>query len=216
METMQDLLGKVQEFALHSFTKEEARNIFGWDVSGLLVSGSKSDESSIRITFENGHNLLIKYFLNLDPTETDDTCEFVFSLKTDLTSRIKYGIHYGNYIHGQGYVRLRIADTKNRMLQVMLAEFYAPAIKNVYKPIILQFKGFYDKDFFGVEVNGSGAEIYYAPVRSRSEHKGARLGDVIGRLAELDLLLKESNIRQDLAKVDLQLSLLPSMMGSGL
>jgi hypothetical protein len=39
---------------------------------------------------------------------------------------------------------------------------------------------------------------------------------VIGRLAELDLLLKESNIRQDLAKVDLQLSLLPSMMGSGL
>ncbi|HNZ05108.1 MAG TPA: hypothetical protein PKL01_01465, partial [Methanothrix soehngenii] len=100
--------------------------------------------------------------------------------------------------------------------QVMLAEFYAPAIKNVYKPIILQFKGFYDKDFFGVEVNGSGAEIYYAPVRSRSEHKGARLGDVIGRLAELDLLLKESNIRQDLAKVDLQLSLLPSMMGSGL
>ncbi|MCK9587077.1 hypothetical protein, partial [Methanothrix soehngenii] len=177
---------------------------------------SKSDESSIRITFENGYNLLIKYFLNLDPTETDDTCEFVFSLKTDLTSRIKYGIHYGNYIHGQGYVRLRIADTKNRMLQVMLAEFYAPAIKNVYKPIILQFKGFYDKDFFGVEVNGSGAEIYYAPVRSRSEHKGARLGDVIGRLAELDLLLKESNIRQDLAKVDLQLSLLPSMMGSGL
>ena len=216
METMQDLLGKVQEFALHSFTKEEARNIFGWDVSGLLVSGSKSDESSIRITFENGYNLLIKYFLNLDPTETDDTCEFVFSLKTDLTSRIKYGIHYGNYIHGQGYVRLRIADTKNRMLQVMLAEFYAPAIKNVYKPIILQFKGFYDKDFFGVEVNGSGAEIYYAPVRSRSEHKGARLGDVIGRLAELDLLLKESNIRQDLAKVDLQLSLLPSMMDSGL
>ena len=216
METMQDLLGKVQEFALHSFTKEEARNIFGWDVSCLLVSGSKSDESSIRIAFENGYNLLIKYFLNLDPTETDDTCEFVFSLKTDLTSRIKYGIHYGNYIHGQGYVRFRIADTKNRMLQVMLAEFYAPAIKNVYKPIILQFKGFYDKDFFGVEVNGSGAEIYYAPVRSRSEHKGARLGDVIGRLAELDLLLKESNIRQDLAKVDLQLSLLPSMMGSGL
>jgi hypothetical protein len=216
METMQDLLGKVQEFASHSFTKEEARNIFGWDVSSLLVSGSKSDESNIRIAFENSYNLSIKYFLNLDPTETDDTCEFVFSLKTDLTSRIKYGIHYGNYIHGQGYVRLRIADTKNRMLQVMLAEFYAPAIKNVYKPIILQFKGFYDKDFFGVEVNGSGAEIYYAPVRSRSEHKGARLGDVIGRLAELDLLLKESNIRQELAKVDLQLSLLPSMMGSGL
>ena len=216
METMQDLLEKVQEFASHSFTKEEARNMFGWDVSGFLVSGSKNDESNIRIAFENGYNLLIKYFLNLDPAETDDTCEFVFGLKTDLTSRIKYGVHYGNYIHGQGYVRLRIADSKNRMQQVMLAEFYAPAIKNVYKPVIQQFKGFYDKDFFGVDVNSSGAEIYYAPVRSRSEHKGARLGEVIGRLTELDLLLKDPNIRQDLAKVDFQLSLLPSMMGSGL
>jgi hypothetical protein len=93
METMQDLLGKVQEFASHSFTKEEARSIFGWDVSCLLASGSKGDESNVRIAFENGYNLLIKYFLNLDPTQTDETCEFVFSLKTDLTSRIKYGIH---------------------------------------------------------------------------------------------------------------------------
>jgi hypothetical protein len=49
-----------------------------------------------------------------------------------------------------------------------------------------------------------------------SEHKGARLGDVIGRLTELELLLKDPHIRQDLAKVDLQLSLLPSMMDSGL
>lgn len=216
METMHDLLEKVQEFASHSFTKEEAKNIFGWDISDFTVSGSKNDESHIRISFENGYNLLIKYFLNLDPTETDDTCEFVFSLTTDLTSRIKYGVHYGNYIHGQGYVRLRIADSKNRMQQVMLAEFYAPAIKNVYKPLIMRFKGFYDKDFFGVEVNSSGGEIYYAPVRSRSEHKGARLGDVIGRLTELDLLMKDQRIRQDLAKVDFQLSLLPSMMGSGL
>jgi len=216
METMQDLLEKVQEFASHSFTEEEAKNIFGWGISKLQVSGSKSDESHIRISFENGYNLSIKYFLNLDPTETDDTCEYIFSLTTDLTSRIKYGVHYGNYIHGQGYVRLRIADAKNRMHQVMLAEFYAPAIKNIYKPIIMQFKGFYDKDFFGVEVNSTGGEIYYAPIRSRSEHKRARLGDVIGRLTELDLLMKDPRIRQDLAKVDFQLSLLPSMMGSGL
>ena len=216
METMQDLLEKVQEFASHSFTKEEAKNIFGWDISELQVSRSTSDESHIRVSFENGYNLSIKYFLNLDPTETDDTCEYIFSLTTDLTSRIKYGVHYGNYIHGQGYVRLRIADAKNRMHQVMLAEFYAPAIKNIYKPIIMQFKGFYDKDFFGVEVNSTGGEIYYAPIRSRSEHKRARLGDVIGRLTELDLLMKDPLIRQDLAKVDFQLSLLPSMMGSGL
>ncbi len=141
-----------------------------------------------------------------------------------VTSRIKYSINYGNYIHGQGYIRFRVADTKNRMVQVMLEEFYIPAIKNVYKPIIERFKGFYGKDFFGVEADGNGGQIYYAPIRNMSEHKGARLGDVIGRLTELELLLKDphirqdlaNHIRQDLAKVDLQLSLLPSMMDSGL
>ena len=39
---------------------------------------------------------------------------------------------------------------------------------------------------------------------------------MIGRLNELDLLLKEPQIRHDLAEIDFQISLLPSMMGSGL
>jgi len=86
--------------------------------------------------------------------------------------------------------------------------------ENVYKPIIMQFKGFFGKDFFGVDADNARAEIYYAPVRSRSEHKEAQIGEVIGRLNELDLLLKEPQIRHDLAEIDFQLSLLPSMMGS--
>ena len=216
METMQDLLEKVQEFAFHDFGKEEAKKLFGWDVAEILVNSSKEDENHILIIFNNNFMLFIRYFLNLDPSQTDDTCEFILSLKTDLTSRIKYSINYGNYIHGQGYIRFRVADTKNRMVQVMLEEFYIPAIKNVYKPIIERFKGFYGKDFFGVEADSNGGQIYYASIRSRSEHKGARLGDVIGRLTELELLLKDPHIRQDLTKVDLQLSLLPSMMDSGL
>lgn len=216
METMQDLLEKVQEFTFHDFNKEEAKKLFGWDVTDFLVNSSKDDETHILLIFDNNFMLFIKYFLNLDPSQTDDTCEFILGLKTDITSRIKYSINYGNYIHGQGYIRFRVADTKNRMVQMMLEEFYVPAIKNVYKPIIARFKGFYGKDFFGVEADSNGGQIYYAPIRTMSEHKGARLGDVIGRLTELDLLLKDPNIRQDLAKVDFQLSLLPSMMGSGL
>ena len=216
METMQDLLEKVQEFAFHDFNKEEAKKLFGWDVTDFLVNSSKEDETHILLIFENNFMLFIKYFLNLDPSQTDDTCEFILGLKTDITSRIKYSINYGNYIHGQGYIRFRVADTKNRMVQMMLEEFYVPAIKNVYKPIIERFKGFYGKDFFGVEADSNGGQIYYAPIRTMSEHKGARLGEVIGRLTELDLLLKDPNIRQDLAKVDFQLSLLPSMMGSGI
>jgi hypothetical protein len=216
METMRDLLEKVREFASSTFTKEEAQKLFGWNVVEFLVKCSQNDESHVFIVFENGYMLTIKYFLNLDPTETDDTCEFIFGLRTNLCSRIRYGIHYGNYIHGQGYIRLRVADMKNRMQQMMLEEFYIPALKNVYKPIIMQFKGFFDKDFFGVEADCARAEIYYAPIRSRSEHKGATIGEVIGRLNELDQLLKEPQIRHDLAEIDFQLSLLPSMMGSGL
>lgn len=216
METMGDLLEKVREFASFSFTKEEAQKLFGWNVSEFQFKGTQNDETHVFIVFENGYALFIKYFLNLDPTETDDTCEFIFGVRTDLCSRIKYGIHYGNYIHGQGYIRLRVADMKNRVQQMMLEEFYIPALKNVYKPAIMQFKGFFDKDFFGVEADNARSLIYYAPVRSGSEHKAARIGEVIGRLNELGLLLKEPQIRHDLAEIDFQLSLLPSMMGSGL
>jgi len=216
METMRDLLEKVREFALHSFTKEEAKKLFGWNVRDIAVKGADRDENYIYITFENGYTLFIRYFLNLDPTETEDTCEFTLGLKTDLRSRIRYDIHYAGYIHGQGYTRLRIAETKNRMLQLVLEEFYVPALKNIYKPIILKFSGFYSRDFFGVEADRERGEIFYAPIRYRSEHKAASIGEVMGRLSELDLLLKEPQIRHDLAEIDLQLSLLPSMVWSDL
>ena len=216
METMGDLLEKVREFALHSFTKEEAQKLFGWNVSDIIVKSSENDESQVYLAFENGYTLFIRYFLNLDPIETENTCEFILGLKTDLRSRIKYGIHYASYIHGQGYIRLRIGDTKNRMLQMMLEEFYVPALKNVYKPIILRFEGFFSRDFFGVDADNARGEIYYAPVGYRSEHKAASIGDVMGRLNELDLLLKEPQIKHALAEIDLQLSLLPSMVWSGL
>ncbi len=216
METMGDLLEKVKEFASQSSAKEEARRLFGWDVKDLAVRSGESDESNVYITFENGNTLYIKYFLNLDPTETEDTCEFTLGLRTDLRSRIKYDVHYSNYIHGQGYIRLRIADTENRMLQRMLEDFYVPTLKMIYKPIIIQFRGFYSRDYFGVQVDSNHGNIYYSPVRYRSEHKAARIWDVIGRLNELDALLKEPEVRHALAEMDLQLSFLPSVVWSSL
>ncbi|MDD1749045.1 MAG: hypothetical protein LUO89_04135 [Methanothrix sp.] len=216
MEIMGDLLKKVREFASHDLTKEEAQKLFGWNVRDIAVKSAESDENYIYITFENGYTLFIRYFLNLDPTETEDTCEFTLGLRTDLRSRVRYDIHYAGYIHGQGYIRLRIAGTKNRMLQMVLEEFYVPALKNVYKPIILKFRGFYSRDFFGVGADREQGEIFYAPIRYRSEHKAASIGEVMGRLSELDLLLKEPQIRHALAENDLQLSLLPSMVWSDL
>jgi hypothetical protein len=214
METMGDLLEKVREFASHNFTKDEAQTIFGWEVLDISSKVVETDESHIKISFENGIVLFINYFLNLDPTETDDTCEFILALKTDLRSRVKYSIHYSKYIHGQGYIRLKIADTNNKMLQTMLEEYYVPALKMIYKPIISQFQGFFDKDHFGVQADNSYAEIYYAPVRYRSEHKAAKIWDIVARLHALDALLREPEVRHALAELDLQLSFLPSVMWS--
>lgn len=211
METMEDLLEKVREFAGRSFTKEEAEKHFAWKVKDIAVKSAKDDESYIYITFENSYTIFIRYFLNMDSTETDDTCEFTLGLLTDLRSRIKYDIHYAGYIHGQGYIRLRLADSKSRIQQMLLEEFYVPALKSIYRPIIIRFKGFFNRDFFGVEADPNHGEIFYAPVRFRSEHKSVSLGEVMGRLNELDLLLKDPQIRHALAENDLQLSFLPSM-----
>ena len=213
---MGNLLEKVREFASHNYTREEAQKLLSMNVLDVAVRSAENDESLVIITLDDKLVLYIKYFLNLDPTETDDTCEFTLALKTDLRSRIKYNIHYSNYIHGQGYMRLQIADTDNRMLQTMLHDFYVPALKAVYKPIIINFRGFYIRDYFGVNANHTHGEIYYSAVRYRSEHKAARIWDVIARLHELDSLLKEDQIRHDLAEVDVQLSFLPSVVLSGL
>jgi hypothetical protein len=216
METMGDLLERICEFASHEMTREGAKKAFGWNAYSIDVKNRENDESYIFIKFENGYTLFVRYYLSLDPTESKDSCEFTLGLQTDMRSRIRYDIHYAGYIHGQGYIRLRVQEMKNRMQQMVLEEFYIPALKAIYKPIIIQFKGLYSRDFFGVEADSVYGEIFYAPVSSRSEHKEARIGEVVGRLNELDLLLKQPQIKHDLAELDLQLSLLPSTVWSDL
>lgn len=216
METMGDLLEKVREFTSHSFTKDEAQMLFGWEVKDISTRGANTDESHVIVSFDNGMVLYINYFLNLDPTETEDTCEFILALRTDLRSRVRYSVHYSKYIHGQGYMRLKIAETDNRMVQSMLEEYYVPVLKMIYKPIISQFQGFYDRDYFGVQADNNYGEIYYAPVRFRSEYKNAKIWDVVARLQALDALLREPEIRHALAELDLQMSFLPDVVGSSL
>lgn len=214
METLGDLLHKVKEFGTHDFNREEAERIFGWPTENVGVRSAEQDETSVVITFKNGLVLYARYFLNLDPTETEDTCEFMIKLGTDLKSSIKYNVFYSGYIHGQGYLRLQIAEMDNVLAQRMTEDFYAPALKMVYKPIIIQFRGFYSRDYFGVESDRDRGEIYYSPIRSRSENKDVEIAKVIGRLHELDSLLREPEVRHNLAELDLQLSFLPSVIWS--
>jgi hypothetical protein len=214
METMGDLLKKVQEFDTHSFNKDEAERIFGWPVEDVGARTAGKDETSVVIVFKNGLVLNAWYFLNLDPTETEDTCEFTLKLRTDLRSSIKYNVFYSGYIHGQGYIRLQIAETDNVLAQRITEDFYAPALKMIYKPIIIQFRGFYSRDYFGVDSDRNRGEIYYSPIRSRSENKDVEIAKVVGRLHELDRFLREPEVRHSLAELDLQLSFLPSIVWS--
>jgi hypothetical protein len=123
-------------------------------------------------------------------------------------------VFYSGYIHGQGYVRLQIAEMDNVMAQRIIDDFFAPALKMIYKPIIIQFRGFYSRDYFGVEADNNRGEIYYSPIRSRSENKDLEISKVIGRLHELDSFLREPEVRHSLAELDLQLSFLPSIVWS--
>ena len=152
----------------------------------MAAKTTEKDETAVLITFKDGLALYAWYFLNLDPTETEDTCEFMLKLRTDLKSSVKYNVFYSRYIHGQGYIRLQIAEMDNVMAQRMIDDFYAPALKMIYKPIIIQFRGFYSRDYFGVETDNNRGEIYYSPIRSRSENKDLEISKVVGRLHELD------------------------------
>ena len=137
METMGDLLERICEFASHEMTSDSAKKAFGWNAYSIDVKNRENDESYIYIKFENGYTLFVRYYLSLDPTESKDSCEFTLGLQSDLRSRIRYDIHYAGYIHGQGYIRLRVQEMKNRMQQMVLEEFYIPALKAIFKPIII-------------------------------------------------------------------------------
>jgi hypothetical protein len=212
METMGDLLERVKEFASHSLTKEEAEKVFGWGVRDLLARPADEERMPVIIVFDNGLILDAAYFLIPNPTDPGDICEIGLRLRTDLTARIRYKVFYSGYIHGQGYIRIDLGQLENKMAQKIMEEFYIPALKRIYKPIIIQFKGFYSRDHFGLEVDGRQGYIYYSPVRSGSESREARIWDVIARLHQLDALLREPEIRHSLAELDVQITFLPSVM----
>jgi hypothetical protein len=216
METMGDLLAAVREFSSREFSKDVATEIFGWGVEEVAVRTPEPDKSTVAISFKDGLFLDARYFLNPELIQLGDNVEFTLYVRTDLTARISYNIHHAEYIHGQGYIRLAVARYGNPLAQRMISDFYDPAMRKIYRPIIESFKGFYARDYFGIAVNQERAEIYYSPVSSRSEGTAARISDVVERLRQLDILMQEPQVKQALAELDLKLSFLPSLLGSSI
>jgi hypothetical protein len=214
METMGDILERARDFASASFSKDEAERLFGWKVESLDVKMPEEHKATVVVTFENKIILDIKYFLHPELKELGDEVDIKVSLKTDLVSRVRYNIFYSGYIHGQGYMRVDMGEVENPMMQRMYEDYYLPALKMIYRPIIIQFKGFFTRDFFGVRADSRGGEIYYSPVSTRSESKDAKVWDVIGRLHDLDVMLRSPEVVHSLAELDVQMSFLPSVIWS--
>jgi len=212
METMGDLLEKVKEFATKDFSKDDAEKLFGWKVTDMVARNPEENKTTITMTFENGLVLDAFYFLHPALAELGDNTEFTIRLKTDLTSRIRYNIFYSAYIHGQGYMRIDLGTVENKMVQSMYDEYYIPAIRQIFRPIIEQFRGFYTRDYFGVEADSKQGYIYYSPVSSRSESKAASIWDVIAKLHRLDDLMRKPEVRHSLTELDVQMSFLPSVI----
>ncbi|NYT01468.1 MAG: hypothetical protein GKC10_01750 [Methanosarcinales archaeon] len=212
MDTLSELLNGLREFVCMDCKKEEVERILGWNVQDLLVRTPDEFETQVVILFEKGLVLEARYFLNEGLRELNDDCEFRLKLMTDLTSRVTYNVFYSGYIHGQGYIRISIAEVENKMIQKVLEELFVPRLKDIYKPIIIEFKGLFSRDYFGVEVNKDQGAIYYSPVRSQSESLAADILEVVSRLYYLDELLKSQDLRHRLAELDLQMSFLPSVM----
>lgn len=211
-ETMGELLERLQEFVRQDFRRDVAERTLGWHVEDITVRTPSEDETLVSILLEKSLAIDVRYFLNVGLHDTGEDCEFRLKLRSSISSRVGYNIFYSGYIHGQGYIRISLGDVENKMVQKVLDEFYVPRLKDIYKPIIIEFKGFYSRDFFGVAADSTGSEIYYSPVRARSEEAQAPVLDVIARLYHLDSLLRSEEILHRLAELDLQMSFLPSVM----
>lgn len=211
-ETMGDLLGRLRKLVSQEYSRDVAERTLGMQVQDMAVRTPIEDETLVSIQFEKGLGIDVRYFLNEGLRDTGEDCEFRLKLRSCISSRVAYNIFYSGYIHGQGYIRISLADVDNKMVQKVLDEFYVPRLKEIYKPIILEFKGFYSRDFFGVAADSISSEIYYSPVRARSEEAQAPLLDVIARLYHLDSILRKEEVSRRLAELDLQMSFLPSVM----
>ncbi|MCQ8902720.1 MAG: hypothetical protein NQU42_01285 [Methanothrix sp.] len=212
METLGDLIRGLREISRAEPESDDVERVFGWRPESIRLLAPSEDESIMHIVFEKGVVLEVRYFLNDSLIALGDDMEMRLMLQVDITSRVGYNVFYSKYIHGQGYIRVSLRDVENKMVQKILEDYYLPRLRSIFKPVIIEFRGFSDRDFFGVEAGREHGYIYYSPVRPKSGENEVKIIDVISRLYHLDSLLRNRDIPHQLAELELQMSFLPSVM----
>lgn len=209
---MSDLLELMRALAALGFSKDVAERFFGWGVNLVLVKDMGDYETQVAIHFENGLIVKGRHFLNEGLKELNEDCEVTLRLAIDLTSHIRYNVFYGRYIHRTGYIRVDLGDIDDRLVRQALEDFYVPRLKNIYRPIIMEFKGFFSHDYFGIRVDNRCGELYYSPARHGREEMNTGILDVIDRLHKLEDIIRNEELRHKLAALDIEMSLLPNVM----
>jgi hypothetical protein len=203
MEKMGDLLEMLRRFDSLGSTKEAATEVFGWGVEEVTIREERPGVDQVIIQFFNDLIIEARHILTQEGVvEFGEEWDFRMKIKTNLTSTIRYNVFYSRYIHGKGYLRNDIGYVENRLLRKMLEDFYIPRQRSIYKPIILEFKGLHDYDFFGIEVDRNHSEIYYSTVRQGREEAESDIDDVIGRLNYLSDMMKDEKLRKALKALD--------------
>ena len=203
MEKMGDLLDMLRRFNSLGSTREAATEVFGWGVEDVLIREERPGVDQVIIAFYNGLIVDARHILTQEGVvEFGEEWEFRLKLRTNLTSTMRYNAFYSRYIHGKGYLRIDIGHVENKLLRKMLEDFYIPRMRSIYKPIILEYKGLFDYDFFGIEVGSDHSEVYYSTVRQGREEAESALDDVITRLNYLSEMMKDEKIRKDLKALD--------------
>jgi len=204
MEKMGDLLEMLRRFDSLGSTKEAATEVFGWGVEDVVISSEeRPGVDQVIIAFYNGLVIEARHILTQEGVvEFGEEWEFRLKFRTDLISTIRYNAFYSRYIHGKGYLRVDIGYVENKLLRKMLEDFYIPRMRSIYKPIILEYKGLFDYDFFGIDVGRERAMVYYSTVRQGREEAEANIDDVIGRLNYLSDMMKDEKIRMALKSLD--------------
>lgn len=209
---MGDLLEALREYVYLDGTRESLEKVLDWKVLDLIVNTSLKDETVMAVILEKGLVLEVRYFLSEGLRLMHDDCEIRLRLNTNITSRVAYNVFYSGYIHGQGYIRISLASVDNKMIERILEDFYTPKLKSIYKPIIIEFKGFFSRDFFGINASNNGASIYYSTIRSQKEEIQSEILDVVSKLYHLEGIVQSEDVKHKLAELDLQMSFLPSVM----
>jgi len=202
METMGDLLDALRRFNATGYSKEAAEEVFGWTVEDLMVRKERPEVDLVVIQLFDNLIIEARHILSEGLEELRDDWEFRFKLKSDLTSSIRYNAYYSRYIHGQGYLRTDIGYVDNKLLRKMLEDFYIPRLRAIYKPVILEFKGFHSYDFFGIEVYRNKCKLYYSTVRYGRQETSSSIVDVISRLNYLNEMTKDQKFREKLKALD--------------